>query len=101
MVMMVHKLIMLAAIGAGAAIAQQPPTPTVDLLSPILRQHASLPLNEIPGPPLLESLQPIVNQQVRNGNPGKAIYTSMQDEDTGFAPYQNLSALFQDPHVPC
>jgi hypothetical protein len=92
---MIHKLIILvAAIWAGAAIAQQPPTATVDLSNPVLRQHASLPLNELPHPPILESLQPLVDEQVRNGNFGKTIYTSMHDEDTGFAP--SLSAFFQD-----
>jgi hypothetical protein len=92
---MIDRLVMLAAAFAGGVgMAQQPST--VDLASPVWRQHANLPLNNAPGPALLQSLQPLVDDQVRKGNPGKTVYTSVHDEDTGFAPYPSLTSLYRD-----
>jgi hypothetical protein len=86
---------MLAALmGSGAAVAQEPGA-AIDLGNSIFAQHASLPLNEISGAPILESLQPLVAEQMREGK-GSSVYTSLIDEDTGIAPYKDLTSLFQD-----
>src|SRR5215472_5972200 len=88
------KLMLAALMGSGAALAQEPGTAT-DLANPIFSQHASLRLNEMPWPPILESLQPLVAEQVREGK-GSNVYTSLIDEDTGMAPYKDFTSLFQD-----
>ncbi len=78
------------------AAAQQGPVSTVDLSSPALSQNAGLALNELPGPALVESLQPLIDQQIAQGKAEPTAYESLGDEDTGIAPYQNFTALLQD-----
>jgi len=87
-------LILPAAAMATVAMAQMATT-TVDLTNPVFSQHASLPLNEMPGSPILQSLQPLVDAELRKGKPGK-VYTALLDQDTGIGPYPSFSSLFQD-----
>jgi len=85
---------LIALMGTGAALAQGPGT-AIDLGNSIFAQHASLPLNEMSGAPILESLPPLVAEQMREGK-GSTVYTSLIDEDTGMAPYKDFTSLFQD-----
>jgi hypothetical protein len=88
--------ILAAALITVAAAGQQVPVSTVDLSSPVLSQNAGLALNELPGLPLIESLQPLIDKQITQGKAEPTVYESLGDEDTGIAPYQNFTALVGD-----
>jgi hypothetical protein len=85
---------LVAVFAIGSAAAQQ--SSIVDLNDPKLQPHASLPLNNFPGPNLLQSLQPLVDEQASKGKINPMVYKVAHDEDTGFAPFPTLTAMYQD-----
>jgi len=82
---------LLATSGIGQRAAAQ-----IDLSSPSLTPHGALPLNEMFGAPILESLQPLIDQQIRQGKISPTVYTVINDEDTGMAPYNTPGELLRD-----
>jgi hypothetical protein len=82
-------------VGVRGLTAQQPSI-ALDLNDPVFRRHSSLPINEMSGAPILESLQPLVDEQVRRGKSGSTVYSQLRDEDTGLYPYQGFTSLLQD-----
>jgi hypothetical protein len=92
---MVVRSVMAQHVVAQHVIAQPAPG-SVDLASSALSGNARLPVNELPGPRLIDVFQPLVDRQVALGNAGKTINQALGDEDTGLAPYQNFPSLFRD-----
>jgi hypothetical protein len=68
----------------------------IDLNGSVLQSNASRPLNDLPGSPILRSIQPLLDDQLRKGQVGQTVYSVEQDEATGFGPYKSLTALYTD-----